>query len=885
MKIIKPLRLAMLTRPFTNDQRHWLAVTVIAMTDALGREARLIPEPHCWQAFGEEVGSEAPFDLAMPKAQPEFLVTGQAYTAHQDDKTQCAVSVRVGTRRKDLLVFGDRYWNDGRASAPQSFDMLRVDWRHAYGGPGFAENPIGVGYAQEQVRGLEVRRLPNVEDPHARVHRPDQVMAPAGFGPVDVQRPSRANLLGRQYDEHWQQHLFPGFARDMDWHYFNAAPPDQWFAPEQGELAGADFEIWNMHAAHPVLRGKVPSWRARCVVVRGPINSLSLGEGTLDDVPMRLSTAWFFPHLERMALIYHGVVPVAHDDAADITHAMIALEEGSQPPRGLDAWREVLSLRCESEDRALYGMFDELLLPESIIGPWPEVDVQFEDSPLRRNMKVRAESERQRAREEMKAAGFGPAGDPLPASPMEELPTSLRDIPAYIQKGKDLIDEQRQKIEEARQTMVEAAQANAVYSRQAGFDTSTLMDESEKIQKKGPPKAEDWSRIESMLRGSGGGAYAPSDRQVEEMRTLIAQSHSSLLEGYRLTAHLQDAADPMTPDRSEQARAQVQRILADTRDLSGLDLTGADLSNLDLRNARWHRTLLESADLSGSQLDDGDMQEAVLVRARLYGTSMRGVALERCNLALARCSQADFAGARIKDAIMDSFFAEDCDFAQAELEELNLPQATLTGCRFERARLSVVSFDEGSTLQGLRFDDARLHKVAWIECTVSDLAFARAQLDTCDWTDTDCGRQLDFSDARLSSTCFVDDSHLEQADFQGASLIDCNLREIRIDRADFRDARLDNTDFSDASMRAAKFAGADASGAMFVRTDLTGASFVDANLIEADLRKSILVAADFHRANLFQADLSECLIDDTTRFDEAYTQQVITTPRRKESAR
>ncbi len=173
MRIIKPLRLSMLTHPFTNDQRHWLAVTVIAMTDGLGSDARLIPEPHCWQTFGDELGSEAPFDLAMPKASPEFLVSGQAYSGHQQDKTQCAVRVRVGTRQKDLLVFGERFWIDGRATAPASFESLRVDWRHAYGGPGFEENPVGIGHGEKVVNGLRAHRLPNVEHPGARLHRPD----------------------------------------------------------------------------------------------------------------------------------------------------------------------------------------------------------------------------------------------------------------------------------------------------------------------------------------------------------------------------------------------------------------------------------------------------------------------------------------------------------------------------------------------------------------------------------------------------------------------------------------------------------------------------------------------------------------------------------------
>ncbi len=881
MKIIKPMRLGMLTRPFTHDQRRWMAVTVIAMTDGLGGDARLIPEPHCWQTFAEELGPEAPFDLAMPKAGPEFLVTGLAYTRDQEDKTCCAVRARVGAVQKDLLVFGERFWIDGRASAPTPFESLRVDWRHAYGGPGFEENPLGMGREDETVNGLRVRRLPHVEHPDARLHRPDHVVPPAGLGPVDIARPSRASRLGRQYDAHWQEHLFPGFAKDMDWRYFNAAPADQWLAPGDPGIAGAEFEIWNMHPDHAVLRGKVPPWRARCIVVRGPIHSPHLSEGTLDDVPMHLSTAWFFPHLERIGLIYHGFIPVLEDDAADITHAMIALEDGAAPAKGLQAYREVMTLRCESEDRALYGLFDEHLMPEAAIGPWPELDAPFEDSPMRRNMKARAEREMAEMRASMKAAGLGPAGGPADI-PVEQMPT-LRELPAFIQKTRATIETHRQKAEEARASLAEAGRANAEQSRKVGFDTSRIFERMEEVRQKGPPKGDPMARVLAMAEGPAAAGFTPSAEQMAQMGHLVERAQASLLEAYRRNAQIQDAADRMTPEQSAEARARVTQILADTRDLSDLDLTGADLSNMDLRNARWHRTLLECADFTGSVLDGGDMQEAVLARACLARASMRGVNFAKGNLALAQCSETDFTGARFEDTLFESLVADRCDFSAVVMADADLSSVTLSRCSFARARLSVVSFDEDSVLRGIRFTDATLYKVAWIESTVSDLRFQGAELDTCDWTETDCTDGVDFSDARLRSTCFVDGSHLRGANFQGAVLIDCNLQQSQLDGADFRDARLDNTDFSDASMRGATLAGADAGGATFVRTDLTGASLVDASLIEADLQKSILVAADFHRANLFQADLSQCLIDDTTRFDEAYTEQVITTPRRKQA--
>ncbi|WP_418130273.1 DUF2169 domain-containing protein [Variovorax sp. 375MFSha3.1] len=880
MKIIKPLRLGMLTRPFKKDQRNWLAVTALAMTDALDSDARIIPEARCWQTFADELGGEIAFDLGMPKVKQEFLVTGIAYTRHQQDKTQCAVNARVGRLQKNLLVFGDRFWIDGRASAPQPFDSRRIDWHGAFGGPGFAENPAGIGHDDEIVHGVRARRLPNIEYPDARLHRPGDVVEPAGMGPVDLQRPSRSSRLGSAYDDHWKNELFPGFARDMDWHYFNAAPRDQWLMPGEDELAGADFEIWNMHPEQVVLRGRVPQWRARCVVVRGPIHSVELSEGTFDEVPMQLSTAWFFPHLGRMALIYHGVTPVEEDDAADVTHAMIALEDGRGEPRGLADYREVLSLRCESEDRAIYGLLDEQLMPEALMGAWPELDEVAEESPLRRNMKTRAAQQQAEMETAFKSYGLGQGRAPLPDSPLEKTPT-LRELPAYIKQAKAMAGAAQHKIDEARKTLEEAAAANAVHSRKAGFDTSTFFQQGEETGLKGPPKLDMWPRIEAMARRVQPGGFSPSPEQMAEMRAMIDSSGQQLLENYRHTAHFQDAADPMTAEQSAQARAEVMRIMAGTRDLSGLDLTGADLSGMDLRGARWHRALLERVDFTGSTLDAGDFHDAVLARALLLRTSMREVNLELANLAMTQCEDADFNGARFKSTIVAAMSATRCDFTGVRMRDLDFENVSMAQCSFARANLQNLDFTEESTLHGLRFEGARLVKLAWIECTVSDLDFSGAELDTCDWTDTGCTGGLDFSDARMTTTCFVGRSNLRKADFQGAVLIECNLSDALLDEADFRDARLDNTDFSDASMRGAKLSGADAGGSTFTRADLTAASFVDASLIDADLEKSILVASDFHRANLFRADLSQCLIDEATRFDGAYTEQVITTPRRQ----
>lgn len=139
-----------------------------------------------------------------------------------------------------------------------------------------------------------MRRVPNIEHANGLLWRPGQVPAPAGFGPIDVARPSRMRKMGRDYDEHWKQNLYPGFARDMDWGYFNAASEDQWLALGERGLAGASYEILNMHPEDPVQRGRLPDWQARGFIVREAKNR-QLASGIFDEVSLRLTTAWFFP--------------------------------------------------------------------------------------------------------------------------------------------------------------------------------------------------------------------------------------------------------------------------------------------------------------------------------------------------------------------------------------------------------------------------------------------------------------------------------------------------------------------------------------------------------------------------------------------------------------
>ena len=883
MKVIKPLRLSAMYRAFHRDGREWLALTTIAMTDLQGKHV-LLPEPDLWETVTEEIGSDGVLDMSMPKANPEFLVTGNAYTQHQTEKKLCAVSVQVQGRKKTLAVFGDRFWIDGRPSEPQPFEAMPISWRRAYGGPAYEENPLGIGHAEETINGLRVRRVPNIEHPDALLKHPTQAAVPAGLGAIDMSRPSRLRLMGREYGDHWRENLFPDFSQDMDWHFFNAASSDQWLADGDGELAGAPFEIRNMHPAEPVLRGVLPNWRARGFIVRGyepPVGMEVEPEASnFEGLAMRLTTAWFFPHRDRVALIYHGVVPVTENDAEDVSHMMIAMEEEGAPRPMAHYW-QTLSQRCDPEQGAYLTLDDAQLVPENAMGPWLDTEEEGLVNALERNMQVRAERARAKLSEAYKSTGGDFSRYQLPAAPIQSMPT-LKELPAFLEKTKAMVREQKHKADEARKKMEQAANANAVESRKAGFDTSKFFEKADQATAKGPPKTGMQPLVDGILGVSAavGAAPLPQDKQ-DEIKSVGQRGERMLTEAYRRMAHHQSAADPMPEGEARSARERAERILRGNRDFSETDFTGADFSGMDLRGTRWHRTLLESADFSDCKLDDADFDQAVLVRTKLHRVSLRRAVLHGCNMSLASLESSNFSAATLRNMLIEKLQARHCDFSDAVVEEVQCIALHFEDCSFERARITALQTVEGGAFTRVRFDGAAFERSTLLDCELHDVSFIGAKMVHCAWTAMPKIVSVDFSEATLTKTCFVGGTALRGAVFRDALLKDCSLREVPLDQTDFTGARLQNTDFSSASLRGANFAEADAPDCVFIRTDFTGASMVDVNLQGALLEKAVLSSADFRRANLFGADLSECLIDERTLFDGAYTEQVVTTPKRK----
>jgi hypothetical protein len=140
---------------------------------------------------------------------------------------------------------------------PEPFTQMALSWRQAYGGPGFAENPLGKGVKPGAGQKGKPHMLPNLQYPQETAHLPNIRMTPACFSPLDISWPQRFSKSGT-YDSAWLQEDFPAYARDIDWTIFNIAPEDQWFS---GHLQGNEpYLLENLHPQKPRIEGCLPGF-------------------------------------------------------------------------------------------------------------------------------------------------------------------------------------------------------------------------------------------------------------------------------------------------------------------------------------------------------------------------------------------------------------------------------------------------------------------------------------------------------------------------------------------------------------------------------------------------------------------------------------------------
>lgn len=882
MKVVKPMSLGFLSRPFEHQRQHRLTLEALVAFPLRG-PMRLVTEQDLWGAVPEALGEQPILSEGMPKSRPEILAAGSAWPRERPASV-CPVSIAVGEWKKDLAVVGDREWRAGVPTAPAPFESMPLTWANAYGGEGFAQNPVGKGAKPIEIGGRRVHPLPNVELPGRLIEAPKDAPTPAGFRAIDFTAPSRSRYRGT-YDQRYVEQHFPGAPPDQDWRIWNMAPEDQQL--DAPIALDARFRVENMHPDHPVLEGALPGLRARCWAIAGevqPIDNRKRPKGELVEVPMKLTTLWLFPERELGVMIHQGVLDVREDDARDVSLILLAAERVGEP-RELSHYEEVVRRRYDPEWGAMYALFEDDLVPGDLAGEiqmeHPELAPTY---PMKEHLQRRADRERARAEEraaehDVSLAEMGIGDGPDLNAP---LPT-LRELPDRVRSLREELDTRAAEAEQAKADAMEELKQICEEHELDHEEMQRLLG----VEHTGPPEFTAVGQRE-LLREQVREANRREmslewlEQQAEDPEAFARwqQTETQLLDAYRKSAHMQSPAPTLDEEAS---RAERDRLLADLaagasmdrRDLTGLDLSGADLRGADLSGALMESVRLEGALLDGARLEGTVLAHADLTAASLKGASLRGANLGKARLRRTACDE----GTDFSDATMVELRGDEAGLTGATLTGALLLRASLKGADLSGAKLGRATLIE-AVMSGCKLTGAHLGGVALIDMDLSGVDFTEAQAAEMNMVGGSV-KGATFVRADLTSARFVLRCDARGADFRHAKMLDANLREADLEGADLGGATLHRADLGEANLQGAKLYRIVARRSRWTRADLRGATLMSGDLMEAVFAKADVRGADFRGANLFGADFSRVHGDEATRFDEAIRDRMIVYPMRQ----
>ncbi|WPL16633.1 Type III effector pipB2 [Thiorhodovibrio winogradskyi] len=342
MKIFKERRHALFNRPIQIAGVDYLSIGLMLYFDLTAPED-LHNEQDLWKDLVALMGADLVLDQGWPKPHGEILLAGAAVApgGHPTPATQ--VRLRCGPIDKTLRVFGDRFWLTAalgrhRMTEPNPFTRMPIDWKHAFGGPDFADNPLGKGVAANKPSddGTPIA-LPNVEG-EPLVATPDDRPRPASFGSVDMMWPARAKKHGT-YDDAWLQQRWPAFPDDMNYAFFCMAPEDQQLP---GHFDGREvIEIEGMHKERPVIRSRLPHRRVRAFVTRRDIaHPKDLSKAVFEEVGLKPETLWLFPDILRGVILWRGLTRASDDQYSDLARLLVKDEDSATEPTPVTAYRD-----------------------------------------------------------------------------------------------------------------------------------------------------------------------------------------------------------------------------------------------------------------------------------------------------------------------------------------------------------------------------------------------------------------------------------------------------------------------------------------------------------------------------------------------------------------
>lgn len=911
MRTLKPLQTGVLQKPFSYTGRHFFCVSLLwAFRLDTGD---VVLETDMWQALGDLLREGRVFDQSMPKDRGEFLVAGSFHAPRGEPVRQEAVSARVGSTSKKLLVSGPRYWRGGVMTRAEPIASMPIRYDQAFGGEGFPDNPIGRGFvAVADGNGSDSRPLPCIEYPHEAITAPSQTPRPASFEALDMGWRPRQRHAGT-YDEEYLRTRMPGLADDVDWRVFNDAAEDQWI---EGFFRGdEDFELVHMHPERSRLQGQLPGVRGRAFIERRTDPDRRDSPLEFREVPLRLDTVWLLPDAEIGVVIHRGTTEIAEDDGTDVVNLMAAHENLADDPRPTSHYREEMRKRADPEEGYRYMLDTRALLP---VGCSCAIQDLIADDEMQMEhlgqdaSQTFAERQQEEAREQIDGqveklrTQVEPHREQV-SGEAAQVDEQIRQVQASLDGEHEPSEEER----ELRRIMDKAAPGAAgggqVDITQVDFGAfDELEDYTTKLAEQQRKNAEQalQEQIEELRRQNDPErqeltlAIAEAERALASMNEPVPLPRPKLefdvdhvreqldaLEQYRdemraggvdeqeirekipdveslrdefadaerhLEEQYRDGAHYLEESRSPHPGEEPERAATLLAAAARGDIVaGGDFAFVSLAGAT-----IRGLDLSNAYLEYVDFTGATLIDCQLVGAILAKAQLRQC-----RFERVDLTNANVGATVIDGAVFEDCDFTEARLG-----RASIRDSRFERCRL--VERQE-------MFLETEFERASFIDCTMPQANFLERDLAGCSFRGCDLSEsnflqsdlsRTDFSNATLTSVnivgtpapgaCF-DDASMENVRFiDDPVLNDCSFHKASLQRANLRGADLAGAIFSRASLAEADLSEADLTGARLDRARATGAQFRKSNLGSAQLFRADLREASLMKARLLRTSFS-----------------------------
>jgi len=928
MKIVKSLHAGVLTRSFSYQGRHFFAVTALWGFRLDSGEPVL--EKDLWAEISKQMPPDQVLDAGIPKGCGEYLLAGRFFSPGNEPVQSGKVVAKVGTLEKTLHVHGDRFWNrflqgENGIVGPKPITSLTLTWQNAFGGEKFEPNPLGKGAHPILLEGAEVWPLPNIEYPNQLVSSLKSKPTPAGFGPLSVAWPQRQARAGT-YDEDYLKTRMPGLADDVDWHFFNDAPEDQWCVND-GVWSGSEgFEFQYMNPQKPYLKGVLPQVIGRCFVLQ----QTEQGEQFLE-LPTKLDTLWFFPETNLGILMHRGSMEITTSDATDIPRVLLAHENRADSPRSLAHYQTEMENRCDPLQGHKYLLNTAALIPEGCRCGF-ELIQSSNDFPLdmlaQKNTEKYAELQREKAmttlaeqqsqaHEKLKAAGVDidaimkqweslKQNNNPDADKIRELTNK---ISPGLADGKpiDLVRLDLKAVDELNAFIA------AMVAKKREASMAQLVAQIEQMKKDAvePSAREAVEKFEQRLAQLNLPPPLPRlniDKQIQEMQTQIkamrqelaqlplneatqaqvlrietslAQSEQrfatmakEIKESYTKGAHLTGDSSSPHPGKEAALRQKVIDAIQHKRSLAGQDFAFVDFSGLDLSGMDLSGCYLEYANFTNTLLRGTKLNFAIMARAQLHHADLREADLSFANLGATRIEHSCFNNAKMNGVIFGKAQIKHSQFKQCVFSQdlATFLEAKLEQCDFSAAVLVKTSFIE-QDLSGCTFESTDFSETSFIKPILTQSDFRNARLGGVNFIEAQAV-QADFSNAHMHNTRFVGKCVLEKAQFVNAQLTSANLRECALQQANFTEAALDGSDCSGSDFTDALLCNISAKQTQFMKATLHHARLTHSQLFGASFMGAVLTGADFSESCLHSANFLAATLGNT-RFQDADLEQTI----------